>query len=118
MDIVQQHVFFTPKDDKSWQSKPEFPTPSEILAKQPDIEDLPKNPVDTSWASKDRYLAAQYKILRYEAVEGLRYSVRSFANNRDQDSMMDDDHTNIYTHVSLLSVVSPPSLPAAGPADA
>jgi helicase required for RNAi-mediated heterochromatin assembly 1 len=62
---------------------------------------LPENPVDTAWASKDEYLAAQYGILRCEAVEGLRYSVRSFADHRGKEPMMDDDFTNIYTKVRL-----------------
>ncbi|KAK3898073.1 P-loop containing nucleoside triphosphate hydrolase protein [Staphylotrichum tortipilum] len=105
MDIIEKHVFFTPKGGNGWQSKPEFPTPSEILAEQPNIEELPENPVDAPWASKDKYLAAQYKILRCEAVEGLRYSVRSFADHRRKDSMMDDDFTNIYTHVRIKEYV-------------
>ena len=105
MDIVEKHVFFTPKDGKDWQSKPEYPTPSEILAEQSDVEQLPDNPVDAPWASKDKYLAAQYEILRCEAVEGLRYSVRSFADNRRKDSMMEDDFTNIYTQVRLKEYV-------------
>ncbi|EAQ89464.1 hypothetical protein CHGG_06083 [Chaetomium globosum CBS 148.51] len=104
IDIVQSHVFFSPHG-QGWLSKPELPTAAEILAEQSDIDNLPDNPVDVPWASKDEYLTAQYEILRREAVEGLRYSVRSFADNRRRDSAMDDDFTNIYTQVRVREYV-------------
>ncbi|KAL2160979.1 hypothetical protein VTH06DRAFT_8691 [Thermothelomyces fergusii] len=105
IDIVREHVFFNPKGRHGWQSKPEFPTAAEILATQSEIEDLPGNPVDVPWASKDDYLTAQYEILRCEATEGLRYSVRSFADHRRKETMMDDDFTNIYTKVRVKAYV-------------
>ncbi|SPQ19196.1 4a3a579f-3665-4edf-b868-af0d4b39d251 [Thermothielavioides terrestris] len=86
-------------------SKPELPTVDEILARQSDIEQLPENPVDAPWASKGEYLAAQYGILRCEATEGLRYSVRSFADYGRKEPMMDDDFTNIYTKVRVTQYV-------------
>ncbi|KAL2175501.1 P-loop containing nucleoside triphosphate hydrolase protein [Thermothelomyces heterothallicus CBS 202.75] len=105
IDIVREHVFFNPKGRHDWQSKPEFPTAAEILATQSDIDELPENPVDVPWSSKEDYLAAQYEILRREATEGLRYSVRSFADHRRKESMMDDDFTNIYTQVRVKEYV-------------
>jgi helicase required for RNAi-mediated heterochromatin assembly 1 len=105
MDIVEKHVFFTPQEGQGWQSMPELPTSEEILANS-DIDKLPKNPVDATWASKDEYLAAQYEILRCEAVEGLRRSVRSFVSYYRRLPMMDDDYTNIYTQVSALDVTA------------
>lgn len=57
--------------------------------------------MDVPWSSKDDYLTAQYEILRREAIEGLRYSVRSVAEYHRPQPMMDDDFTNIYTQVSL-----------------
>ncbi len=88
---------------------PELPTSKEILAEQSDIEQLPENPVDVPWPSKDKYLTAQYEILRREAIEGLRYSVRSVADYRRAQPMMDDDFTNIYTQVGLHCRLSSPS---------
>lgn len=99
--IIENHVFFSPKEGQGWLSKPELPTAEEIMARQSEIEQLPENPVDRPWASKDAYLATQYDILRFEATEGLRYSVRCFADHRPHEPMMDDDFTNIYTGVSL-----------------
>ncbi|KAL2147115.1 hypothetical protein VTI28DRAFT_545 [Corynascus sepedonium] len=105
IDIVREHVFFKPKEAHGWQSKPELPTAEEILAEKSDIDELPENPVDIPWASKEDYLTAQYEILRREAIEGLRYSVRSFADHRRKESLMDDDFTNIYTQVRVKEYV-------------
>lgn len=100
-DIVNQHVYFTPEPGQGWRSYPEFPTAQEILARQQELPDLPHNPVDEPWASKDEYLNAQYRILRKEAVEGLRYSVRSYADDcaRREPKVMDNDSRCIYTKV-------------------
>lgn len=79
---------------------PELPSPSEILAESSPIP--PENPVNSPWASKEDYLTAQYRILRCDAVEGLRDSVRSYADAtqcRPAESIMDDDSTCIYTRV-------------------
>lgn len=104
---MRKHVFFRPAQGcDDWKSLPEFPTPEEILARHSNITELPENPVDIPWASKDEYLDAQYKILRHEAVEGLRRSVRSFADAcRARKKMMDDDDTCIYTRASSCSVI-------------
>src|SRR4051812_39749349 len=61
-----------------WHSKPELPEPDEIVAEQTDPRELPDNPVDRPWISKDAYFRAQYQLLRCEATEGLRYSVGNY----------------------------------------
>ncbi|KAK0737368.1 P-loop containing nucleoside triphosphate hydrolase protein [Apiosordaria backusii] len=53
---------------------PELPTPTEVLKMA--CDDPPSNPVDCPWPSKDAYLAAQYGLVRFDAIEGLRFSVR------------------------------------------
>ncbi|KAM7184845.1 P-loop containing nucleoside triphosphate hydrolase protein [Naviculisporaceae sp. PSN 640] len=102
--IVNHHVFFTPKENSDWESCPELPTPEEIMMQQKEAEGVPPNPVDKKWASKADYLEAQYKILRREGVEGLRYSVRCYmeACAKGQE-MTDDHHTAIYVGVRVRS---------------
>ncbi|KAL2268811.1 hypothetical protein VTJ83DRAFT_3657 [Remersonia thermophila] len=104
-DIVRQHVYFRPKDGQGWESKPEVPTPDEILAKESDLEELPENPVDSPWPSKADYLSAQYQILRREATEGLRASVQRYADCRRKEAMTDTDDTNIYTRVYVKEYI-------------
>ncbi|KAL2260672.1 hypothetical protein VTK26DRAFT_5257 [Humicola hyalothermophila] len=111
-EVVNSHVYFTPRSGGGWQSYPEFPTAHEILALQKDLPQLPENPVDKKWESKEEYLNAQYRILRHEAVEGLRYSVRSFADASARREMVrDDEYTCIYTKVRvkeyLMSTLGP-----------
>jgi helicase required for RNAi-mediated heterochromatin assembly 1 len=100
IDIVNRHVFFRPNKGEGWQSKPELPTSQEIMAEKNNLERLPTNPVDVPWSSKNEYLTAQYEILRHEATDGLRSSVRSFVHS-GEERPMDDDSTNIYTQVRL-----------------
>lgn len=99
---MKEHVFFTPIEGSTWQSKPELPTAQEILAPQEESEVLPENPVDKPWSSKDEYLKAQYEILRCNAVEGLRYSVNSYISARraGYEVIEEDNDTCIYTEVS------------------
>ncbi|KAL1840127.1 hypothetical protein VTJ49DRAFT_783 [Mycothermus thermophilus] len=85
--------------------EPEIPSADEILAKDSDLDELPENPVDSPWPSKDEYLTAQYEILRREATEGLRASVRRYADCRRKESMMDTDDTNIYTRVYVKKYI-------------
>lgn len=70
------------------------------MAEENDLKPLPSNPVDVPWSSKDEYLTAQYEILRREATDGLRVSVRGFVDS-GQKEPRDDDVTNIYTQVRL-----------------
>ncbi|KAK3372308.1 P-loop containing nucleoside triphosphate hydrolase protein [Podospora didyma] len=102
LEIVKKHVFFDPGKNKGWQSRPELPESSEILAAQAATEELPENPVDKAWESKAAYLEAHYKILRREGYEGLRYSVTEYKKSVKQGKeMIDDDHTCVYTHVHV-----------------
>ncbi|KAK1750303.1 P-loop containing nucleoside triphosphate hydrolase protein [Echria macrotheca] len=86
----------------SWKSQPELPDKTEILAPQPNRESLPNNPVDQPWASKDAYFETQYKILRCEGTEGLRFSVNNYRNACAKGpEPWDDDHTWIYPQVRV-----------------
>ncbi|KAK4230997.1 P-loop containing nucleoside triphosphate hydrolase protein [Podospora fimiseda] len=88
-----------------WTSLPELPLASEILAKQPQIP--PDNPVTKPWESKEVYLDTQYKILRCDATEGLRHSVRSYIEAtrcRPTDKIYDNESTCIYTRVRVKGV--------------
>ncbi len=78
---------------------PELPSVGEVLQAQNDREILPHNSIDRPWASKEAYLEAQYKILRREGVEGLRYSTNCF--KRDHQ-MADDKNTCVYTEASTV----------------
>ncbi|KAK3991236.1 P-loop containing nucleoside triphosphate hydrolase protein [Cladorrhinum sp. PSN332] len=88
-----------------WKLLPELPSANEILAKNSSIP--PQNPVNLPWDSKETYLNAQYKILRCDATEGLRHSVRSYIDAtkcRSAESIFDDDSTCIYTRVRVKGV--------------
>ncbi|EON98222.1 putative atp binding protein [Phaeoacremonium minimum UCRPA7] len=95
--MIHSHVDYQPSGD-GWKGNPDLPTSGELLREQRYIRDLPVNPVDRPWSSKDAYLNAQYDILRCEGIEGLRYSVSCF---RQQPNMRDDQNTCVYvsTHV-------------------
>jgi hypothetical protein len=56
--------------------------------------------------SKSEYLETQYRLLRCEATEGLRFSVRSFveASLRRQE-LWDDDNTWVYPNVRCLLTI-------------
>ena len=58
--------------------------------------------MDQPWESEAAYLEAQYQILRCEATEGLRYSVRGYARARSRD-VFDDEHTFVYPEVPTYS---------------
>jgi helicase required for RNAi-mediated heterochromatin assembly 1 len=76
-----------------------MPTSDEITTEQASRDDIPENDVHKPWSDKDKYLEAQYKILRREGTEGLRYSVCSVRRFPD---MADDQNTCIYSNVSSL----------------
>ncbi|KAK1826876.1 P-loop containing nucleoside triphosphate hydrolase protein [Podospora conica] len=79
----------------------EIPNADEILRPKPDSS-LPHNPVHTPWVSKEKYLETQYRLLRCEATECLRFSVRSFveASVRKQE-LWDNEHTWVYHSVRV-----------------
>ncbi|KUI69898.1 Helicase required for RNAi-mediated heterochromatin assembly 1 [Cytospora mali] len=103
--IIRSHVNFdplkstTPESSSSssvWQCLPELPTAAELLDSQASTNNLPFFPIDQPFHSKDEYLEALYKILRFEGIEGLRYSVNDF---RSRPTMADDQNTCVYTKV-------------------
>ena len=85
-----------------WQQMPEFPGSGEIMATG-DPEKLPHNPIDQPWDCQEDYLEAQYRILRCEGTEGLRFSVESYRRAQtERREMWDDDHTWVYPDVSMI----------------
>lgn len=97
--IICDHVLYDPlhaRDTAAWQQLPELPAPAELLNPAATTNDLPHFPVDRSFDSKAQYLEALYKILRFEAVEGLRFSINEFKSNPE---MNDDENTCVYTKV-------------------
>lgn len=107
---IRAHVNFDPlervatESTSSWQRLPEFPAPEELLNGQATTIDVPAFPVDRPFQSKAHYLEALYKILRFEGIEGLRYSVNDF---RCRPAMNDDQNTCVYTKVSTRLVPVP-----------
>lgn len=106
-----RNYFVGPKfsgDDEQWLSKPEIPSPEEIVgtdsASSDDCVDLMPNNVVGPWLSKDLYLKAHYELLREDAVAPLRDAV---AYVREDPRMMDSQTVAIYEKVSffLLSYV-------------
>lgn len=97
--IIRDHVLYDPlqaRDTAAWQQLPELPAAAELLNPAATTNDLPHFPVDRAFDSKAQYLEALYKILRFEAVEGLRFSINEFKSNPE---MNDDDDTCVYTKV-------------------
>lgn len=58
---------------------------------------LPHNIIDGPWPSKQEYVSAHYQILREDAVAPLRNAVGFY---KMAPTMMEDEGTCIYTHVS------------------
>lgn len=101
--IIRDHVQHNPLQERHtapWRQLTEFPTAAELMNSAATTNDLPTFPVDRPFDSKGRYLEALYKILRFEAVEGLRFSVNDF---RSAPTMNDDENTCVYTKVSSLA---------------
>lgn len=85
----------TDTDPTAWERLPDLPSSDEILDEN-SSDNLPWFPINHIWNNKAEYLEALYRILRFEGVEGLRYSVK---NVKDCPSMGEDDNTCIYTKV-------------------
>lgn len=101
---------------EEWRNLPEVPSTSEIWSKdvketrpayeewneyqrEPDYSTtLPHNIIEGAWPSKAEYLGSHYQILREDEIAPLRKSVADFKAHPD---MMDDQETNVYTHVGL-----------------
>lgn len=104
--IIRDHVLFDPLKAHAatspWRQLPELPTAAELLNPAATTNNLPPFPVDRSFDSKAQYLESLYKILRFEAVEGLRYSINEFRSNL---TMNDDQNTCVYTKVCIARLV-------------
>lgn len=95
--IIGSHVRgLAPSESTAdWARLPEVPSSEEILSSEATSDDLPWFPLAKKW-QKDEYLETLYKILRFEGIEGLRYSVRTL---RFTPNMLDDNNTCVYTKV-------------------
>lgn len=101
--IIGSHVRFDPSDGAAgWERLPDLPRSDELLDACETTDDLPWFPtIEHRW-QKPKYLETLYKILRFEGIEGLRYSIKTL---RSAPNMLDDENTCIYTKVCP----SPPS---------
>lgn len=95
--IVGNHVRGLAARDSTadWARLPDIPSSEEVLSSEATSDDLPWFPTAQKWQKND-YLETVYKILRFEGIEGLRYSVRTL---RSTPNMLDDDNTCVYTKV-------------------
>jgi helicase required for RNAi-mediated heterochromatin assembly 1 len=66
------------------------------MVSQVDTEELPVNNVDGVWPSKDAYLETQYRILRREGTEALRFVVNNYKSRK---SPSDNEDICIYSKV-------------------
>ncbi|ROV98679.1 hypothetical protein VMCG_06750 [Cytospora schulzeri] len=103
---IRDHVNFNPLQSGApgqsplspWQKLPELPTAAELLNPGSTTNDLPVFPIDRPFSSKEEYLEVLYRILRFEGIEGLRFSVNDL---RSRPSMADDQNTCVYTKVHI-----------------
>lgn len=98
--IIGNHVCFDNSVDGAadWERLPDLPTSTELMDSQATSDDLPWFPIKHKWQNKADYLEALYKILRFEGIEGLRYSIKTV---RGCPNMVDEDNTCIYTKVRI-----------------
>lgn len=93
--IINSHVTFHPRDGAAeWERLPDLPRPEELLDEKATTDDLPWFPATNHRWQKADYIRTLYEILRFEGIEALRYSLKTF---RSSPSMGDDDNTCIYT---------------------
>jgi helicase required for RNAi-mediated heterochromatin assembly 1 len=72
----------------------------EIMVAQGDAEELPPNRVNGMWSSKDEYLETQYRLLRREGTEALRFVVNNYKSRKTPD---DNEDVCIYSRVRIGS---------------
>jgi helicase required for RNAi-mediated heterochromatin assembly 1 len=106
----------------AWQSKPEFPTPSEILPplegdhvgtlihlenEVPSNDDLRPNRIEGAYENKEDYLQTHYDLLREDAVRPLRNAVIEVRKDpsRDEKDYPPSCNIGIYTPTYITSVV-------------
>ncbi|KAJ1325509.1 helicase required for RNAi-mediated heterochromatin assembly 1 [Microdochium nivale] len=105
LDVINQHVNHQPQgvDSSDWMQMPEIPTGAELNV---DIHDpaeadklranIPENPVNQPYESKDVYLETHYRLHREETVGWLRLAVLHY---KEEPAMMDTNETCVYTKV-------------------
>ncbi|KAK4125370.1 hypothetical protein N657DRAFT_633208 [Parathielavia appendiculata] len=84
INIVEQHVFFRPKDGQGWQSKPELPTAQEILKAQSEVEELQHNPVDVPLVVQRSLPGSAVYVKQYIMTTIGRLVRVSFSTERSQ----------------------------------
>jgi hypothetical protein len=108
MTPVEHHLASEPGGE-DWREMPEFPTAAEIMKPtSTSCSPVLPNRVYQPWDDKRQYLEVQWRLLRCEGVEGLRFSVNDYINQTNakqirhrQESQLiaDDGFTCIYTEV-------------------
>lgn len=86
---------------------PEIPTAAELNIDQTDPEqvariqaNVPENPIDRPYKTKDEYLGIHYRLHREESVAWLRNAVTEY---KAEPRMMDTNETCVYTRVSAAT---------------
>ena len=90
-----------PDGAEAWLSKPEVPSPEEVMANDNNEDDvmLVPNKIIGPWESKEAYLKAHYELLREDSVAPLRDAVAYF---REDPHMMDSPVVAIYEKVAIV----------------
>ena len=90
-----------PDGAEAWLSKPEVPSPEEVMANDSNEDDvmLLPNKIIGPWESKEAYLKAHYELLREDSVAPLRDAVAYF---REDPHMMDSPVVAIYEKVAIV----------------
>ena len=90
-----------PDGAEAWLSKPEVPSPEEVMANDSNEDDvmLVPNKIIGPWESKEAYLKAHYELLREDSVAPLRDAVAYF---REDPHMMDSPVVAIYEKVAII----------------
>lgn len=88
---------------EAWRQLPEIPSGKEMNLNFPNsaiqAETLPENILEGPWESKEAYIGSQYQLLRYDAINPLRDSIRSYKDNPETTDL---PTTSIYTNVRCL----------------
>lgn len=71
------------------------------MVSQAEAEPLLHNCIDSAWPSKNTYLEVQYRLLRREGTEALRYAVNKYKSNI---ATSDDQDLYIYTKVNWTAL--------------
>lgn len=99
--IRSQDKIVATAQEGDWLAQPEIPSADEINVTGDAVVVLPANRTDRPWGKKESYLKTHYKLLREDAVTGLRESVKKFR----QDTHRYDDHdTRIYDKVRVVGL--------------